>query len=207
MNEYDVFDINNNEDLKLTKSTSENSNTTFNQTIIKPYQYQKDAVKKIRQFFKDKNNIRGQLSISCGCGKTLISFLIASKYKNIIIISPLKQFAEQNLMRYCEYDNEFISNSLLIDSDGIRDFTKINNFIKKKKDKKILFSSTYKSVDIVNQILSNLNLDDTIFIFDEFHNISISNLTNPDDSINQLLNSKQRILFLSATLRYYWYDW
>jgi len=106
-------------------------------------------------------------------------------------------------MRYCEYNNEFISNSLLIDSDGTRDFTKINSFIKKKKDKKILFSSTYKSVDIVNQILSNLNLDDTIVIFDEFHNISISNLTNLDDSINQLLNSKQRILFLSATPRIY----
>jgi len=54
MNDYDVFDINNNEDLKLTKSTSENSNTTFNQTIIKPYQYQKDAVKKSDNFLKIK---------------------------------------------------------------------------------------------------------------------------------------------------------
>lgn len=203
MNDNDVLNANNNEDLKSTNSSMEILNATFNQMTIKPYQYQKDAVRKIKQFFKHDNNIRGQLSIPCGCGKTLISFLIASKYKNIIIISPLKQFAEQNLMRYCEYDNQFISNSLLIDSDGIRDLTKIDSFIKKKKNKKMLFSSTYKSVDVVNQILLNLNSNDTIVIFDEFHNISISNLTNPDDSINQLLNSKQRILFLSATPRIY----
>lgn len=193
------------DDLKIDNSSSDISNTktSSNKIIIKPYQYQKDAVKKIKQFFKDDNNIRGQLSIPCGCGKTLISFLIACKYKNIIIISPLKQFAEQNLMRYCEYDNNLISNSLLIDTDGTRDLIKINKFIKKRKDNTILFSSTYKSVDVINQILTNLDMDETIIIFDEFHNISITNLTNPNDAINQLLNSKQRILFLSATPRIY----
>lgn len=197
-------DVDNN-DFEIDNSSSDISNakTLFDKIIIKPYQYQKDAVKKIKQFFKDDNNIRGQLSIPCGCGKTLISFLIASKYKNIIIISPLKQFAEQNLMRYCEYDNNLISNSMLIDSDGTRDLTKIKKFIKKRKDIGILFSSTYKSVDIINQILTELDLSETIVIFDEFHNISITNLTNPDDAINQLLNSKQRILFLSATPRIY----
>jgi superfamily II DNA or RNA helicase len=106
-------------------------------------------------------------------------------------------------MRYCEYNNEFYSNSILIDSEGTRDLHKIEKFIGKRKNNKLLFSSTYKSVDIVNKILNQFNLTNTIIIFDEFHNISISNLTNPNDSIFQLLNSKEKILFLSATPRIY----
>jgi superfamily II DNA or RNA helicase len=199
--EYVKWNMENYESEQNNKQNQQNQQNQ--QVIIKPYGYQKEAVKKIKQFFNDKNNIRGQLSIPCGCGKTLISFLIASKYKNIFIISPLKQFAEQNLLRYCEYDNDFNSNSILIDTDGTRDLTKIAKFIGKRKNNKILFSSTYKSVDIVNQIISKFNLTDTIVIFDEFHNISISNLTNPNDSVNKLLCSKERILFLSATPRIY----
>ena len=125
-----------NNELTLSDTKLEN-----NKIIIKPYEYQKETVKKIRQFFKDKNNIRGQLSIPCGCGKTLISYLVAKKYKNIFIISPLKQFAEQNLLRYCEYDNDFISNSLLIDTDGTRNLAKNDKFINKRKNNKILYSS------------------------------------------------------------------
>ena len=78
--EYIKFDLKNN--TEITKIENKN-------IIIKPYDYQKEAVNKIKQFFKDENNIRSQLSIPCGCGKTIISYLIAKKYNNIIIIQKL----------------------------------------------------------------------------------------------------------------------
>ena len=65
--------------------------------MIKPYDYQKEAASKFNNFH------RGILRISCGTGKTLTSYLISKKYKQIIIISPLKQFAIQNLDRFIEY--------------------------------------------------------------------------------------------------------
>ena len=176
-------------------------NDSLNEIIIKPFEYQKEAAKIINNYFKLENNIRAQLGIPCG--KTLISYLISKKYDNIILISPLKQFAEQNLMRYCQYDNQFINNNILIDSDGIRDINLIDKFIKKRKNKKLLFSSTYKSVDVIYDILQKCNLNNVIIIFDEFHNISINNLTKEEDSIYKLLNSKEKILFLSATPRIY----
>lgn len=40
-------------------------------------------------------------------------------------------------MRYCEYNNDFYSNSLLIDSEGIRDLDKIEKFVCNRKNKKI----------------------------------------------------------------------
>lgn len=54
------IDVDNN-DFEIDNSLSDISNTKtlFDKIIIKPYQYQKDAVKKIKQFFKDDNNIRG----------------------------------------------------------------------------------------------------------------------------------------------------
>lgn len=38
----------------------------------------------------------------CGAGKTLISHLVAKSYKQVVIISPLKQFARQNLDKFIE---------------------------------------------------------------------------------------------------------
>mgnify|MGYP003347582706 CR=1 FL=1 len=50
------------------------------------------------------------------------------KRKQIILISPLKQFAQQNLDRFIEYGFEKY-NTLLIDSDGCRDLDEITKFI------------------------------------------------------------------------------
>jgi predicted helicase len=54
---------------------------------IIPYDYQLEAVK----LFEDFN--RGILSMPCGTGKTLESYLISIDYHQIIIISPLKLFS------------------------------------------------------------------------------------------------------------------
>ena len=83
----------------------------------------------------------------CGTGKTLTSYLISEYYKEIIIISPLKQFAKQNLDKYIEYG--YKNNSLLIDSDGTRDISEVKKFMKENKENGFLLSLTYCSVDII----------------------------------------------------------
>jgi predicted helicase len=68
---------------------------------IKPFDYQNKAKEEFIKYFKTKD--RGILSMPCGTGKTFTSFLISQNYQQIIIMSPLKQFAKQNLVRYIEY--------------------------------------------------------------------------------------------------------
>mgnify|MGYP003351949636 CR=1 FL=1 len=84
--------------------------------------YQLKAKELADTYYKD--NIKGIISMPCGTGKTYTSYLISQSYKQIIIISPLKQFAQQNLNRFIEYG--FINKTLLIDSDGTRDINEIN---------------------------------------------------------------------------------
>ena len=158
---------------------------------IVPFDYQVEAT---QQFI---NFNRGILSMPCGTGKTMTSYLISNSYKQIIIISPLKQFAKQNLDKYIEYG--FLGNTLLVDSDGERDLKQIKKFI--KSNKSFLISSTFCSVDVILKSLKYMN--DPLFIIDEFHNLSKNNVTNDDDDFYKLLNSNQRILFMSATPRVY----
>ena len=70
-------------------------------------------------------------------------------YKQVIIISPLRQFAKQNLDRYIEYD--YKHNYLLIDSDGTRDVKEIKKFIKSNDN--FLISSTFCSIDVIHKCL------------------------------------------------------
>ncbi len=144
----------------------------INKQQINPYSYQLDAVKAFTELFIDNGKNRGILSLPCGCGKTFTSYLISQNYKQIIIISPLKQFAKQNLDRYIEYG--FINNTLLIDSDsdGTRDKKEIKQFI--KSNKSFLLSATFDSVDVIVKCLKYFN--NPLFIVDEFHNLSKNNV-------------------------------
>ena len=169
----------------------------INKIIYTPYEYQIEAVNKIKENFK-KNN-RSIISIPCGCGKTYISYLLSLNYNHIIIISPLKEFALQNLNRYIDYGYNK-TDTILIDSDGIRDIEIIKNKI---KNKKLLISSTFKSVDIISECLNLFNNENTLFILDEFHNLSKNNISNKEDNIYKLLISNYKILFMSATPRIY----
>ena len=127
--------------------------------------------------------------------KTYTSYLISLKFDKVIIISPLREFAKQNMIRFIEYGN--INKYLLVDSDGIRDLHEIKEFV--KNNNKFLISSTYKSVDII----SKLNLENCLIIIDEFHNLSQSNVTDEDNNFYKLLNSDNKILLMSATPRIY----
>ena len=165
--------------------------------IFIAYEYQLDAVSKIIDNFTINN--RSILAIPCGCGKTYISYLSSLKYKKIIIISPLIEFASQNLLRYIEYGYDEI-NTILINSDGIRDIDIIKTKI--KENEKLLISSTFKSMDIINECLDLFD-EDTLFIIDEFHNLSKNNISDKDDDIYNLLITNHKILFMSATPRIY----
>jgi superfamily II DNA or RNA helicase len=165
------------------------------QIIYKPYDYQVNASNNFIKHFA-KNN-RGILSMPCGTGKTMTSYLISNKYKQIIILSPLKQFAKQNLDRYTEYG--YKNNTLLIDSDGERDIKQIKKFI--QSNKSFLISSTFCSVNCIQQILKYCS--NPLIIIDEFHNLSKNNVTNEEDDFYKILNSDHLIMFMSATPRVY----
>ena len=171
-----------------------------NQEIIKteiiPYSYQTDAVAKFKKHFE--NNNRGILSLPCGCGKTYTSYIISSDYSHIIILSPLREFASQNLNRFIEYGYDK-NNTLLVDSDGNRDIDSIKGIIKNKNT--LLISCTYNSMDLIAECLDLFR--DTLFIVDEFHNLSKANISDNENHIFKLLMSDHKILFMSATPRIY----
>lgn len=171
---------------------------TDNETInYELYDYQQTAIKKISEHFI--NNNRGILSAPCGTGKTIIGCYFAHNYDSIILLSPLQQYAEQNADKYKQYFNDYCP--LIIDTDGTRDIEVIKAFIKKNKKKKLLFSCTFKSVDIVNQFIGQLK--NSIVIIDEFHNLSRNNIIDEEDEMNKLLVSDANILYQSATPRVY----
>ena len=161
-------------------------------TVFKSHDYQIEASNKIINYLD--NNNKAILSMPCGCGKTYTSYLIANKYDKVVMISPLRQFAKQNLDRYVQYGR---TNTLLLDSDGTRDIDQVTEFI--NNNAKLLISATYKSVDILQQ----LNLTNCLIIIDEFHNLSKNNVCNEEDDFYKLLQSDNKFLLMSATPRIY----
>ena len=177
------------------KNYDKNKYNNYSNLIDEAFDYQIEASNKINNIFLSKN--RAILQLPCGMGKTLISMIIGLNYDQVIIISPLKQYCVQNLerfkleLKYNEYEG------LIIDSDGIRDITYVEDFI--KNNKKILLSICYKSCDILEKILCKLN--NYIIIIDEFHNISKNDLIVEENKnkLYEILNSDSKILFMSAT--------
>ena len=157
--------------------------------------YQNKAKDLAIEYYKEKN--KGIISMPCGTGKTYTSYLIAQNYKQIIIISPLKQFAQQNLDRYVEYG--YANNGLLVSSDGTRDVDVIKALIQSQES--FLLSSTYDSIDVIQQLIQFMT--NPIIIIDEFHNLSKSNVMDEDNDMYKIINGDNKILFMSATPRVY----
>jgi superfamily II DNA or RNA helicase len=170
-------------------------NPYIDNLILSPKEYQLEAVK----LLQDKH--RSILSFPCGMGKTFTSYLIAKSYNNIILISPTRTLAEELLYNMDTYllkfgTNESLEkqyNPILISMDGSIDPLYIKSIIKEKN----IISVTYNSVDILNKIIDIL--ENPYIIVDEYHNLSQSNLIDPENEFNKILNSKYPILFLSAT--------
>ena len=163
---------------------------------IEAYSYQIEAVNTFKEYYETRN--RGILSLPCGCGKTYTSYLISKSYKQVIILSPLREFASQNLNKFIEYGYDK-KNTRLVDSDGDRDINSIKKFI--QSNDKFVISCTYDSMDLLSECLELFN--DALFIIDEFHNLSKANISSEDNNIYKLLISKHRILYMSATPRIY----
>ena len=141
-----------------------------------------------------KNINKGIISLPCGTGKSYSAWLIGKDFNNIIIISPTRSLTENTLTNFYNYSNHSY-NPILISMDGYRKPSDILNLLKNNN----IISVTYDSVDILNNIITNIK--NRIIIVDEFHNLSNNNLTNKNDHIYKLLceYKHDKIIFLSAT--------
>jgi len=164
--------------------------------MVCPYSYQLECVKIFNKYYKSNNN--AILQMPCGCGKTYTSFLISENYNIIIIISPLKQHTEQNILNFLKYSKKELK-SIIIDSEGTRNINYI--FDKIAKQNNIIIGSTYKSCDIVIEIIKKYK--NAFIIIDEFHNLSYNNIFNKNDNINKIINSENKKLYMSATPKIY----
>ena len=163
-------------------------------------EYQTKARDLALEYYRDQDN--GVLAMPCGTGKTYTAFLIAQNFKYIVILSPLREFAKQNLDRFVEYGFPR-TNTLLVDSDGCRDVTRIREFITAHIETGLLLSATYDSADVISSVLDGFtNPQQTLFIGDEFHNLSAANINNESDPMNKILVADGfKKLFMSATPR------
>ena len=158
---------------------------------LTPYQYQLDAYDKL------KNKKRSILQLPCGMGKTLVSIMWAKQFDLIIIFSPLRQHAQQNLTRYTKEIDDY-DEYILVDSDGDRDIENITKHI----NKKIILSTTYKSVDIIAKLIEFIPENKTVgIIIDEFHNLTYDCVSNKDSDFYKVFTKNYNYLFISATPR------
>jgi superfamily II DNA or RNA helicase len=163
-------------------------------------EYQHQARDLAIEYYRNYDN--GVLAMPCGTGKTYTAFLVAQNFKQIVILSPLKQFAKQNLDRFVEYGFPR-ANTLLVDSDGCRDTAKVGEFITTHTTTGFLISATYDSADVISDVLDKFNnLGQTLFICDEFHNLSAANVYDATDPMNKIITASGfKKLFMSATPR------
>ncbi len=132
------------------------------------YDYQRKIVEIYHNHYL--TNEKSILSSPSGTGKTAVSCFIAKEYKTIIFITPRRQYAEQNIERFIEYEPD--RKCLLIDCDGTRNIVEIKKFI--SDNDKIMLSTTYHSCDIIVQLFDHIK--DVFIIVDEFHNLSANNI-------------------------------
>ena len=159
--------------------------------------YQKEAIQSLLEQ-KKKGVENGWLNMCCGTGKTLIYSEFARSFQKIIVISPLRVSAEQNLKRISEWLALDAEQTLLVDCDGVRDDVVVKKFWKEKK-KHILVSSTFKSAeDVLQPALfgkKNNSMDENVLIIvDEAHNRS--------EHMREWLTKKKKnafLLWVSAT--------
>ena len=208
---------------RLSKHLSNTYNGKFYQSVYKPfyeqieqninitplytnvlanmYGYQIQAYRSI-DFF---NKSRTILQMPCGLGKTIVAMRVGLDYDQVIFIAPLREYCKQNISRF-KYELGYLKHeTLLIDSDGIRDLNQIIKFI--STHKKIMLSICFKSVDLLNKIMQYLS--NPIIIIDEFHNLTRDDIITNDLShteLNKLLCSDAKILFMSATPKTFAFD-
>ncbi len=183
--------------IKYNKQEYENPNKNLKKKNVKlvPRDYQVEAYNTLIKFS------RSILQLPCGMGKTLIAIMWAKRFDIIIVFSPLKAHAQQNMNRFKEQlGNEY--KYILVDSDGTRDIEEI----KESLDEKVVLCVTYKSHDIIEELVRNLNesyYKKIGVVIDEFHNLTCDNLMDKDDLFYKIFEKEFNFLFVSATPRTY----
>ena len=161
--------------------------------------YQKMALKELKHKRIKQGMKRLILQMPCGTGKTLTASNWAKDFDLVIIFSPLKQLAKQNLESFKEVLTKH--KSILVDSDGERD----PEIIKEKFEYKLLLSVTYKSADVIADLLDDIkeNYENGKIgiIFDEFHNLSRDQLLDKESHIRKIFACDFIFLQMSATPR------
>jgi superfamily II DNA or RNA helicase len=185
--------------------TKNNKNSIETDFEIKLYDYQVEAIEKLKE---GKHRL---LSIPCGLGKTVIASFIGKKYDNIIVFAPLRELVidlRLNIEKYLFYTHT----SIIVSRDGLRKADEIEKMLKAKN----LIVSTYCSSNLILELMNNtgMNKNNTIIIIDESHNLSNANLTDAENNMHKILNYGVDILYLSATpnrnIKYdaeYYYEW
>jgi superfamily II DNA or RNA helicase len=149
----------------------ENINDSSN-TKLTPRDYQLEAIGQLRA------KQRTVCQLPCGMGKTLIAIKLAEQYNQVIVITPLKIYCEQNMERFkSQMPSEYFMMIIDSDNDG-RNIDKIKKFI--GDNEKICLFATFKSVDIVNKLISDKIVNNYYVIIDEFHNLSVSDILKDD---------------------------
>lgn len=178
-----------------------------------PYDFQIEAYNTL------KDQHRSILNTPCGTGKTFIATRLSESYTNIVIFSPLLAFSEQNLNVFCQQLPQYKTH--LINSEGTRKFDNI------KVGEYNIFSATYKSADLIYQILLKIypkmetlmkdnegnedmvecNTANCLIIIDEFHNLSKNNISDEEDIMHKILSIEYEginFLYMSATPKLYY---
>jgi len=94
------------------------NNIIIPKNLFVPYSYQLECVEKINEYYSKTENNSAILQMPCGCGKTFTSYLISENYDIVIIISPLKQHTEQNILNFKKYNKKEEIKSIIVDSEG-----------------------------------------------------------------------------------------
>jgi superfamily II DNA or RNA helicase len=97
------------------------------------------------------------------------------------------------MTHFKNYYNDNRNNYILINCKAERN---INNIELTKKN---IIASTYDSCNIIIKLLNKINIEETLIIIDEFHNISQDMIINKKNHMNKILTSDSKILFVSAT--------
>lgn len=131
--------------------------------------YQVEAVNSLNTALQEGER-NGWLSMPCGTGKTSCYGEFGRQFKKVIILSPLRVSAQQNLHRLTHQLGLKKQQTILVDCDHIREEKQVLDFWVDENNK--LISTTFKSAEtLLQEVLFSKNLSkDVLVIVDEAHN-------------------------------------
>ena len=214
-----VFENLSKEEFQNIKKEIKNKTTTYKKR--RPLRHQQNAINKISKHLQ--KNDRGQIIHACGTGKTLTSYYSYLKLgsKITVFLVPSLQLINQTLNEWCleslannkpispfvvcsDDSNEKLSEHdphLWLQELGIKVSTdpfKIKEFMSSKRPRKVIFS-TYKSSQILANVLKKNHIKVDLAFFDEAHN-TVNKTTSGFMLDDKNCVIKKR-LFMTATPR------